>query len=319
MNETLMVSIICNVFNHGKYLHDALDGFVMQKTNFRFEVLVHDDASTDNSASIIREYEEKYPDLIKPIYQSVNQYSQNISINLLYQIPRVQGRYVAACEGDDYWTDPLKLQKQVDFLEANPEYSMCATSTIWLDMRTNTKVPLCRTETDRDVSLKELILEEKGRIFQFATIMVKRDVFCCRPDWMALFGVGDVPLNIYAATCGKVHMLADVTAVYRNHASGSVTAKMSRNSSYNTSVYDKVINGLRAFNEATNYAHDSIVTKKIKMIEYNLARRDRNWKAMCSGELREIYLSRPFMARLSDVLYCMAPGLQTKIRQILGR
>ena len=113
MNNHIMVSVICNVFNHEAYIRDALEGFVSQKTNFPFEVLIHDDASTDKSADIIHEYEAKYPNLIKPIYQTQNQYSRGGGITRKFQIPRVKGKYIAMCEGDDYWTDENKLQKQV--------------------------------------------------------------------------------------------------------------------------------------------------------------------------------------------------------------
>jgi glycosyltransferase involved in cell wall biosynthesis len=110
----------------------------MQQTNFLFEILIHDDASTDNSAAIIREYEQKYPDLFKPIYQKENQYSKGISIWRDIQFPRAQGKYIAMCEGDGYWTDPYKLQKQVDFMETNPECGLCYTDYNRLEDATQT-------------------------------------------------------------------------------------------------------------------------------------------------------------------------------------
>lgn len=123
---TIIVSIICCTYNHELYIRECLDGFMMQQTNFPFEVLIHDDASTDGTADIIREYEAKYPDIIKPIYQTENQYRKKTGILKTFQFPRAQGKYIALCEGDDYWTDPLKLQKQVDFLESHPDYVMCS-------------------------------------------------------------------------------------------------------------------------------------------------------------------------------------------------
>lgn len=122
----MMVSILTLAYNHEPYIRQCLDGIVMQQTNFKFELLVHDDASTDGTAEIIREYESKYPEIIKPIYQTENQYSKHVPIGTTYLYPRAQGKYIALCEGDDYWTDPLKLQKQVDFLETHPDYVMCS-------------------------------------------------------------------------------------------------------------------------------------------------------------------------------------------------
>ncbi|MBA5628395.1 glycosyltransferase [Moheibacter lacus] len=123
--DNLMVSICSITYNHAPYIRECLDGFLMQKCDFEYEVLIHDDASTDGTAKIIKEYQEKYPHIIKPIFQTENQWSKGVrTIQSTYNFSRAQGKYIAMCEGDDYWTDPLKLQKQVDFLEANPNFSI---------------------------------------------------------------------------------------------------------------------------------------------------------------------------------------------------
>lgn len=119
-----LVSIRCMVYNHEPFLRQCLDGFVMQKTTFPFEAIVHDDASTDGSAAIIREYAEKYPDIIKPIYETENQYRKGTIGRIMDAAMHPNSKYIALCEGDDYWTDPNKLQIQVDFLEAHPDYSL---------------------------------------------------------------------------------------------------------------------------------------------------------------------------------------------------
>lgn len=124
----IVVAIRCTIFNHEPYIRQCLDGFVMQKTNFPFVAIVHDDCSTDGSAEIIREYAQKYPDIIKPIFESENQYSKrdgSLQRIMRTAIEATRCKYVAMCEGDDYWTDPYKLQKQVDFLEAHSDYSIC--------------------------------------------------------------------------------------------------------------------------------------------------------------------------------------------------
>lgn len=126
-NQPLMVTIRCCAYNQEPYIRECLEGFVMQQTNFRFEAIVHDDASTDGTAAIIREYAEKYPDIIKPILETENQYSKGDGSLGRIMNEHTHGKYVAYCEGDDYWIDPLKLQKQVDFLEEHPEisFSVC--------------------------------------------------------------------------------------------------------------------------------------------------------------------------------------------------
>ena len=155
MENEIKVSIVCNAYNHGKYIKKALDGFLMQKTSFKYEVLIHDDASTDGTAGIIREYQQKYPDIIKPIFQKENQYSQKIRISYRYQFPRADGKYIAICEGDDFWTDENKLQKQFDIMEQHEEVDMCAHAAQCIDAETGE--PLTGIDIiDSDDVIKEL-------------------------------------------------------------------------------------------------------------------------------------------------------------------
>lgn len=116
-----LLSICCMTYNHERFIEDALEGFLIQLTNFPLEILIHDDASSDRTADIIREYKVKYPRLIKPTLQKENQYSQGKK-PMQILMPATQGKYIAVCEGDDFWIDPQKLQIQVDFLEKNPDF-----------------------------------------------------------------------------------------------------------------------------------------------------------------------------------------------------
>ena len=124
-----LVSISCITYNHINYIEQCLDGFLEQETDYPFEILIHDDCSTDGTTEIIQKYSTKYPDIIKPMYETENQYQQGKPAgSLIWNIPRAKGKYIALCEGDDYWIDENKLQMQVDFLEKNPEYGMCYTN-----------------------------------------------------------------------------------------------------------------------------------------------------------------------------------------------
>lgn len=176
--KPLMVTIRCTAYNHEPYIRDCLEGFVMQKTNFRFEAIVHDDASIDGTAAIIREYAEKYPDIIKPIFESENQYSKHDgSLNRIMNA-HTCGRYVAYCEGDDYWTDPLKLQKQFDILEKNPNITMVYTNFETVD-KNGVKVDRPRYEHIRKISKSGSIFYElltSGNFVMTVSTMYRRDI-----------------------------------------------------------------------------------------------------------------------------------------------
>ncbi len=124
MTKTPLVSICCIAYNQEKFIRETLDSFLRQETNFEYEILVNDDCSTDKTAQILREYQQNYPDIFNNFYQTQNQYSQGFKPWYYVLFPEAKGKYIAICDGDDYWTDPHKLQKQIDFLEANQDFSI---------------------------------------------------------------------------------------------------------------------------------------------------------------------------------------------------
>ena len=221
MNEEIMLSIVCTAYNQAKYIRQCLDGFVMQKTNFKFEVLINDDASTDETADIIREYEAKYPDIIKPVYQKENQYSKGLLIGKNFLYPRVKSKYVAICEGDDYWTDPYKLQKQVDFLEAHPDYSICfhPVKVIWEDKSNPDSIfPTPKKRFNKTTLFLSDLL--KCNFIQTNSVMYR----WCLKNKLDLIPEGILPgdwyIHLLHAKEGKIGFLPDVMAVYRKNSGG---------------------------------------------------------------------------------------------------
>ena len=154
-NITCKVSVLCAAYNHEEYLRQTLDSFLNQKTDFPFEVLVNDDASTDSTGDIIREYAAKYPDVIRPFYQKENLYSRRINLYDVVFFPACRGEYIAVCEGDDYWNDPEKLQLQVNWLDTHPEYSACVHNSIGHFADQPDKV-LFAQDGDRDIPFDRL-------------------------------------------------------------------------------------------------------------------------------------------------------------------
>ncbi len=220
-NDEILVSIRCAVYNHEPYLRQCLEGFVMQQTSFRYEAIVHDDVSTDNSATIIREYAEKYPDIIKPIFETVNQFSKFDGSLMRIMTEACHGKYFASCEGDDYWSDPLKLQKQVDYLESHPECTMVFGNAIehWED---NFRPDNLFSEIEeRDYTGIEI--SDKW-IVPTATLVYRREILdtpLYRKTIMSgKFYANDLPLCLSCAAYGSIHAFSDVFSVYRRLPNG---------------------------------------------------------------------------------------------------
>jgi len=231
MSKNVKVSVLCAAYNHEKYLRQCLDGLVMQKTTFPFEVLVNDDASTDGTAEIIREYAEKYPDIIIPFYQEKNLYSQNISIYQEVFLPHIRGEYVAICEGDDYWIDPEKLQRQVDIMEQHPDckISFCRVEIVDVNgCPTGTFLPECSVK-EGVFSPEEFLKLISKTNFQTSGRIVKTDLYkeCCLnpPEFVRISPVGDVATMLYFSLFGNIYFQSCTMSNYRTGVAGSWTQR----------------------------------------------------------------------------------------------
>lgn len=306
------VSIICNTYNHEKYIRDALDGFIMQKTDFPFEILVHDDASTDKTADIIREYEAKYPDLISAIYQTENQYSKDERISMIYQYPRVKGKYIAICEGDDFWTDPLKLQKQINALEEHPEVDMC----VCCAAKTNNGV-LCGKimPSNEDCIIPvERVIEGGGDFVATCTHVIRTETAASPMGFRDAFPY-DYSLQIRGALRGGLLYLSDCMATYRIFGSGSWTAGFYNNREKRVEISNSIEKMLSLLDAETEGKYSDVIQYKIKENEFYSLNNDYKFKEMLSDKYREVYKKQSFKNKLKIHIRCLFPKLVKKRRE----
>ena len=302
--EEILVSVVCTAYNHENYIREALEGFIKQKTNFKFEVLVHDDASTDKTADIIREYEQKYPDMIKGIYQTENQYSKGVKILFKYLFPAARGKYFAWCEGDDFWSYKYKLQEQVDYMEAHPECAICCHAANLVNEQGNiiTKLrPYSRSTTfnietffDRQVN------------YPTASLMLTNKIKNKCPDFYKNAPVGDIPITLYCLTKGNGYYIDKIMSSYRTGVDSSWTSTH-RTPEKKIHHYEQMKQMYIEFQEYTKYKYKDIINKHIDILDmYTLISSKKEKEA--KKKYPQYYKKRKLCGKI-----------KYKIRRLLGR
>lgn len=296
-----IVSIICTTFNQKKFIKDTLEGFLIQKTSFPVEIIVHDDASTDGTTEIIKEYESRHPQIIKAIYQTENQYSKRINIAKEFVYPRLKGKYIATCEGDDYWIDPLKLQKQVDFLEENEDYGLVYTEIDRVDSEgviidrnffKNDSASFCETFEDYLIYAP----------FRAPCTWLFRKSLYKEKD--KRYVIGDLPMLLDIVAHSKIHRFDDATANYRVLIkSASHFISLNSNYSFIKGVYQVQMDYARKYNVSEDVI-DKIQTK-FAWTSYNFA--------VAENDLKQIKAANKLLIGHPELTY------KFKIIQILSK
>jgi glycosyltransferase involved in cell wall biosynthesis len=229
-----LVSICCPTYNHENYITECLDGFLCQKVEFPYEIIVGDDCSTDKTQSILLDYHRKYPEKIRLRFSKTNLLSIGLK-NSLGTRKACRGKYIAFCEGDDYWTDPLKLQKQVDFMESNPDYSVCAhlSDTIY-ETVSNSGAQYYKTSFKRDGILKKRDFRDVTK-FHTSSLLIRKkfnDIFLEKDPKI----LRDNPLKMCLLNHGNIKVLPGVMSVYRKNP-GGVSENTSIEAIYRAEIY----------------------------------------------------------------------------------
>lgn len=254
-NGQLMVTVICMTYNHELYIRECLEGFVSQITTFPYEVFVHDDASTDNTALIIREYESKYPHLFRVVYESENHYQKKDGSLSRIVREACKGKYVAFCEGDDYWTDPYKLQKQCDILESHPELNIC---THEVGILRDNKIISQKAPRDSEciIPVEEVIMGDGGfvgtnSILMRTNVLSKYKLF--------EFTMLDYFMQISGSIPNGMYYINEQMSIYRRNSFGSWTQRV-HSDKKNEEEHDQLLKkAFDSLNAETDFKYDGVI------------------------------------------------------------
>lgn len=310
-NEKPLVSIYCLTYNHEPYIRDCLDGFLMQKTDFAFEVIVHDDASTDRTQDIIREYEEKYPGIIRPIYQAVNQYRLNVPMVTKFVFPKVSGKYVAICEGDDYWTDPEKLQRQVKMLEEHPECHFCVCGVEEVSVN---KTPLgyCHPNfqiEDEFIESDNFIEYAAKYAFQTSSYLMRyndwAEYITNPPEFKKTSNMGDITMLLYFGCMGKTVYINRIMSCYRRGGASSFSSDRNRWPEEKRKIhFEKQMKVWSLFDEYTDGKYHRICVKKISDMMFGYYILCNNAKALLKRDNHEYFSEYSLSKKIYILLSC---------------
>ncbi len=313
-----MVSVWCLAYNHEKYIKEALESFVSQKTNFSYEVLINDDVSKDRTREIIQEYADRYPDIIKPIFQTENQYSKGVRIFTEILLPKSEGKYFAMCEGDDYWTDPHKLQKQVDYMEAHPECSMCIHNSAYVKENGEFLEDHIVSAEERDIPTEEVILGGGG-FCSTNSILAPISLAQNMPECFDMLHL-DYAWQTCLASIGTVHCFAESMSAYRTFSEGSWSSQVEHGSA------EKIIKNaqdniryLFAFDAETKQQYHEAILKQQSTHLLNILFQSKSKDVLKEPHYDEIYkyISRARRLQLNLKIHC--PHLYNLMGKILHK
>ena len=312
-----LVSICCTAYNHEKYIAQALDSFLSQKCDFPFEILVHDDVSTDRTADIIREYAAKYPGVIKPLFQTENQYSKGVPINETFNFPRAQGKYIALCECDDFWCDDTKLARQIAHMESDPECTFSFTNGYVHDEsgEREDRAFLPYYETDRMVYKGESCRYSLGEIALFnfiptASFVFRTDALRSLPPEFTQKECqhGDLRMKLYLTACGNAWYEHLYGGTYRENVSGSamqIWKKEKRDQLYRRcGTVVEMVNDVDRFSHGTATAGLNVVKEHYLWV---MAHNAPTLKQLTHGDVGRVWRRLPPKERMRCALRLMLP------------
>ena len=287
-----VVDVLMPVYNHERYIAQSIEGIVSQHVNFKFRLIIGEDKSPDGSRAIIEKYAAQYPDIIYPTYHEIN---LGATGNGKFLFAAAKAKYIAVCEGDDYWIDPTKLQRQFDFMEANPDFAVCFTKVDCINDH-GEKIEGLFPEITKDVfTIEDVVMADM--VFMPSATLFYRNIL---PNPMPRFYVnamsGDIAIHLLLTDKGKAKSLPGITAVYRDHAGG-----ITKTEEAITRGYRKLFELYEQANEYFEYRHDAVIKKRLsEMAKVRLIFGSNGKKGM--KKLKYVMNNAPDYFKYSDTL-----------------
>lgn len=288
----VLVSVCILTYNQKEYVAQTLDSILAQKTDFGFEILIHDDASTDGTAEIIKDYGEKYPEIVKPLFESENVFSKSEIKNIsgIYNFPRALGKYIAMCEGDDYWTDETKLQTQVNYMESHPDCTLCFHAAVQENVDVSGSKTMRPYNESRVVSPEEIIDKSKG--YPTASLLMRADLMKALPAFYMKAPIGDIPMQLTMAAGGYGYYIDKPMCAYRYFTKGSWTRDMYTGDDFKEKqrVYLKqMLDMYDEFEEFSEHRFSPAVEQAKLRMEHGIAVNIRDWAKIYDSKYRKFY------------------------------
>ena len=314
--ENVEITVIVMTYNHKDYIAKAVQSILNQKIDVKFNVLIHDDCSDDGAYDVLVDLQKNNKDKIKIIRQENRKFLLEGFNQMIYKyvVPNINCRFVAFCDGDDYWIDENKLKKQYDFMVNHNEYSMCFHSAYQLRQNNDLSSKLF-IKPEGDIGLKDLICEDTGVCVATSSIFLKSDVFKEFPNWRLQYPVEDVPMYIHAAMKGKIHRLKDIMCVYRQFSSGSWSSQNKDNINRTINHLLKMKESVDRFDCETENKYHDLVTIQINAYNFRIALLENNFPVVFDKKYRKMFRKLALKERASLFLQYRMPSLYRHIKR----
>lgn len=318
----VLVSVNCITYNHEDYIAQAIEGFLNQKTNFEFEILIGEDCSTDQTLKIVEEYRALNPHKIRLITSDRNVGAMNNSYRLL---EASKGKYIALCEGDDYWTDPYKLQKQVDYMEGNPDCTFCFHNGTVINAKTDQQerevIPWMGSNRKYYYGKNHSYDAGKLALLGYiptASFLFPKELLRNLPDWCATSVVGDNVIKLITTSHGYAYYIDEVMCAYRFGVRGSATTnwvKENNNKQKQINQCHRFIELYNHFNDYSNNRFKEDIDRVIQIFDMQIAVINGEFKDV-REKYRELYREMTMKEKLKVFVRCYFPTLYITLTKI---